>query len=313
MLRSVQDVKLAFSVVIVGLLTVSSVGDAAAKARSKPKIMETAAPSVAVSSPARFFTINQVLAKLDTKAPPESGARLAAVEPDGKRDDSAAVSQAIVARAAAAEEPFGLLSFRAPQGQLWTKWRAVSASTAIDAGEIAWCREGAEICSGATVRYLALLQKMQPLSAEGRVALINRAANDAVEYTSDYLQHGVADRWSSPLATLASGRGDCEDYALLKYALLKDSGFDPADLRIFLVRDMQVQQDHAVLAVRTGGRWLVLDNRIARPIDIADVKHFMPLFALDHDGVKLLAAPYAARPLHESEIDLVPAAADIVP
>lgn len=312
MLRSVRDVKLAFSVVIVGLLTVSSVGDAAAKARSKPKIIEATTPSV-IASPARFFTINQVLAKLDTKASPEANTRLAAVEPENRRDDSAAVSTAITARAVAAEEPFGLVSFRAPQGQLWTKWRAVSANAAVDAGEIAWCREGAEICSGASLRYLMLLQKAQPLSAEARIAMINRAANDAIEYTSDYLQHGVADRWSAPLATLASGRGDCEDYALLKYALLKDSGFDPADLRIFLVRDMQVQQDHAVLAVRTGGRWLVLDNRVARPIDIADVRHFMPLFALDHEGVKLLAAPYAARPLHESEIDLVPAAADIVP
>lgn len=35
----------------------------------------------------------------------------------------------------------------------------------------------------------------------------------------------------------------------------------------------------------------------------------MPLFAIDGTGVSLFAAPYAERALHESETDMLPAAA----
>jgi len=34
----------------------------------------------------------------------------------------------------------------------------------------------------------------------------------------------------------------------------------------------------------------------------------MPLIAIDHRGVSLFAAPYAERPRHESETDILPAA-----
>jgi hypothetical protein len=51
--------------------------------------------------------------------------------------------------------------------------------------------------------------------------------------------------------------------------------------------------DHAVLAVREGGRWLVLDNRRDAIADAAELPHYTPLFALDAEGVKLYAAPYA--------------------
>jgi hypothetical protein len=40
-----------------------------------------------------------------------------------------------------------------------------------------------------------------------------------------------------------------------------------------------------------------------------DLQSFMPLFAIDHRGVSLFAAPYAERRHHESESDLAPAAA----
>ena len=37
-------------------------------------------------------------------------------------------------------------------------------------------------------------------------------------------QWGVPDRWSPPLETLATGRGDCEDYAIAKYVALTAAG-----------------------------------------------------------------------------------------
>jgi len=132
-----------------------------------------------------------------------------------------------------------------------------------------------------------------------------------VRYVGDYQHHGVADLWTAPLATLRSGLGDCEDYAIAKYALLLAAGTADADLKLLLVRDLAVRQDHAVLAIRIDGRWSVLDNRRATLMEGRDLQSFMPLFAIDHRGVSLFAAPYAERIHHESETDMAPAAAEI--
>ena len=132
-----------------------------------------------------------------------------------------------------------------------------------------------------------------PATGRARIELVNRTINSAIRYTSDYAQHGVADLWSSPLATLASGRGDCEDYAIAKYVVLREAGVPAADMRLLLVHDRAVRQDHAVLAVLDNGRWIVLDNRHPMLLETASLPQFTPLFALDHQGVSLFASPYA--------------------
>jgi len=61
------------------------------------------------------------------------------------------------------------------------------------------------------------------------------------------------------------------------------------------VHDNVARLDHAVLAANDDGHWYVLDNRWTPAIEDSDVRRFTPLFALDDEGVKLLAVPYAAR------------------
>ena len=155
---------------------------------------------------------------------------------------------------------------------------------------------------------IALAPSADAADVRSRVEIVNRNVNQAIRYVSDFQQHGVADLWSSPFETLASGMGDCEDYAIAKFAVLLASGISEADIKMLLVRDMAVREDHAVLAVRVEGRWLVLDNRYSRLAEARDLPNFMPLFAIDHDGVSLFAAPYAERRHHESETDILPAA-----
>ena len=257
--------------------------------------------------PVRFFTINAVLAKHDGLSHAASGAvQLASV------DGSSAVSTGIasdtpVTIAITSEEPFGLFTFRAPEGLLWTKWRGVDARMRLEAKSVEDCKVDEDRCSGVERKFIALARSTDAAGRRGRVDIINRGVNEAVRYVSDFAQHGVVDLWSSPLETMATGMGDCEDYAIAKFALLLDAGVPEQDLRILLVRDLAVRQDHAVLAVRVDGRWLMLDNRRSSLLETGDLPQFMPLFAIDHHGVSLFAAPYAERPRHESETDILPA------
>jgi predicted transglutaminase-like cysteine proteinase len=269
---------------------------------SPPPLSDAVAPPAA--APARFFTINKVLAKVDGQrdGSPSDQVRVAA------RDDTATDAPGTLPRRSGAE-PFGMFAFRAPEGVLWTKWRGVAAEIAKDAETMARCRASVAPCSPAATRFIAVIDEVRRHDGRARLETVNRAVNDAIRYTGDMEQHGVADLWSAPLATFGSGRGDCEDYAIAKYVALREAGVAAGDMRIVLVRDMAVREDHAVLAVREGGRWMILDNRSMAPIADSDVRNFMPLFALDQDGVKLFAAPYVERAIG-NDTGFVPASSD---
>ena len=271
-----------------------------------PPPLSNSPPPAQLTAPVRFFTINRVLAKIDGNTPTSDTVRLASRTETGTASDAPGQIAAPVGT-----EPFGLFTFRAPEGELWVKWRGVQADMAKEAGVMAQCRASADHCAASVTRFLAVIDKARLLDGRARLDAVNRAVNEAIRYTSDMEQHGVPDLWSAPLASYASGRGDCEDYAIAKYVALREAGVSADDVRIVLARDTAIREDHAVLAARLDGRWVILDNRRAELVDDGAERGLMPLFAIDDKGVKLFAAPYANRALDESEAQVAPATADI--
>jgi predicted transglutaminase-like cysteine proteinase len=257
--------------------------------------------------PATFFSINAVLAKLDRQRGRGADAiRLAALPPSNYATDAQPPQKEAPP---AGSEPFGLFTFRAPEGMLWHKWRGVEADMAKEQTVLDRCREHAGSCPSYAAKFLRLIDAVKSKSGRARLDEANRGVNAAIRYVSDYAQHGEADRWSAPLATFASAKGDCEDYAIAKYVALREAGFPEGELRVVLVRDRTVRQDHAVLAARLEDRWLILDNRRSELVADSDASSFTPLFAINHRGVQLFAAPYAKRPHLADEAEAAPAAA----
>ncbi|PPQ31529.1 transglutaminase [Rhodoblastus sphagnicola] len=84
---------------------------------------------------------------------------------------------------------------------------------------------------------------------------VNTFVNHAVEAVSDMEHWGVVDRWDLPM----DGKGDCEDYALMKRKLLIERGYPRSALLVTVVRDEQ-NEGHAILTVKTNGGEFVLDN-----------------------------------------------------
>jgi hypothetical protein len=111
-------------------------------------------------------------------------------------------------------------------------------------------------------------------------------ADLSVKPTTDLAQYGVADYWSAPLATLTTGAGDCEDYAILKYVALLEVGIDADDLQFMLVHDIKHNTIHAVLVVRLGEEWIILDNQMLIMLNVVEARHYYPLFVLNHRGVR---------------------------
>ena len=104
-----------------------------------------------------------------------------------------------------------------------------------------------------------------------KLEAVNSYVNARVRFVDDRVQFGVADRWLAPSETLARGRGDCEDFALAKRAMLRAAGVPDKDLYLVVLKDLSRRADHAVLVVRAAGRFLVLDNGTDRIVDSSDV------------------------------------------
>lgn len=110
-----------------------------------------------------------------------------------------------------------------------------------------------------------------------RIEAVNAYVNARVDFVDDSRQFGVADRWSAPSETLGRGRGDCEDYALAKMAMLRRAGFADKNLYFVVLKDLTRRADHAVLVVRSEGRFLVLDNSSDRLLDSAEIRDYRPI------------------------------------
>jgi predicted transglutaminase-like cysteine proteinase len=292
--------------------------EAAAKAKPRKHIFDdlitpsmmaplTPEPVRAQANGAKFFSINSVLAKLDGKAPPTPTVQLASVTSDDVLSD-ARIDAITVERPTTTNEPFGLFTFRAPEGVLWRKWRSVQGDIAADMREAANCKLDAATCSEAARRFTLMVDDVRSRDGKARIEAANRLINTAIRYTRDLVQHAAIDVWSSPLASLGSGRGDCEDYAIAKYVLLREAGVAEQDLRVLLVRDRAVREDHAVLAVRIDGAWTVLDNRYAALSSDSELRHFTPLVELDHSGVNMFASPYLSQRTQDGGKAVSPAA-----
>jgi predicted transglutaminase-like cysteine proteinase len=197
-------------------------------------------------------------------------------------------------------EPFGLSLERAPAGLMWIRWREFEAGIAESADALARCKTYPSTCSPAETRLIALIDMARSAQGRAKFGLVNREINLSVAYTSDTFQHGTMDVWSSPVATVTSGQGDCEDFAITKYLILREAGVPAHDLRLLVGSVRSDGLAHAVLAARLDGRWLILDNRRMAMLEDGYASDLQPLFAFDNVGVKQFGAPVtavaAARP-----------------
>ena len=187
-------------------------------------------------------------------------------------------------------EPFGLPLSNALPVDMTAKWQELQIRILADEKIIAACRSDESACSQAARRFLSIVDFGREREGRARLGWVNRAVNLAIRPVSDMDQYGYPDFWASPLQTLGSRAGDCEDYAIVKYVALRDMGFDASDLRFVIVRDAARQTDHAVVAVRDGQDWLILDNRNMLILNADDARQYQPLFSLNQQSIRTFAS-----------------------
>lgn len=180
---------------------------------------------------------------------------------------------------------FGMETEAVIDGALLDKWRRVQGAISNELEAIAQCQAG-KSCPAPVQRLLDLSSEGADRNGRARIGLINRAVDLAVRPVSDQTQWGVEDHWSDPLETLHSSSGDCEDYAIVKYAALLAAGLSKDAVKVVVLRNRLPDEDHAVVAAWVDQQWLILDNRTLTLVRDTDVRRALPEFVLDDQGVR---------------------------
>ncbi len=132
--------------------------------------------------------------------------------------------------------------------------------------------------------YSAILAQVKDFRRGLQIPKINYMVNRVLAYRDDARVWKTGEYWASPSEALEKRAGDCEDYAILKYALLRDLGVQDEDMRIVVLMDEAAGQHHAVLSVRHDGQWLILDNRFSRIRFERDLPNYKPLYSVNASG-----------------------------
>ena len=162
-------------------------------------------------------------------------------------------SKAILSTALAAALIFILGAAAAEAASDRPIYVAVGATARAPIGWVEFCNENPKECAASASQPRDVV--LTPKTWRDLVR-VNKWANDTIKPVTDMEHWGVVERWSYP----EDGKGDCEDYVLLKRRILVEAGWPREALLITVVRDKK-GEGHAVLTVKTDRGEFVLDNQ----------------------------------------------------
>lgn len=132
------------------------------------------------------------------------------------------------------------------------------------------------------LRLTDLLQRVMQQAPSRRAEVINTAINQF-----DHAESPGAVVWQSPQQLVQRGAGDCKDFALAKFWLLRHSGSPRERVRL-AYGDVQIgpewRRHLVVLLWADGGSPLVLDNLLPGAHRLADRQDLRIRFSFDETG-----------------------------
>lgn len=141
----------------------------------------------------------------------------------------------------------------------------------------------------ALVSWAQLLQDGQLKQERDKLVAVNRYFNRVVKFKSDEGHWREEDYWATPLETLGSQGGDCEDFVIAKYFSLLKMGVPQEKLRITYVKALSLNQAHMVLAYYPNAKDepLILDNLMDSIKSASNRQDLAPVYSFNGAGLWL--------------------------
>jgi predicted transglutaminase-like cysteine proteinase len=160
---------------------------------------------------------------------------------------------------------------------------------------LAGCSSSPRIDTGISPEIEARVASWNQLIANGQHWSDQRrleAANDFVNqlvFVDDIKHWKQQDYWATPLQTIVSGGGDCEDFSLAKYFTLTGMGMDEDKLRLTYVKALLLNQAHMVVSYYESPKAvpLVLDNLNTHILPASQRDDLYPVYSFNAAGLWL--------------------------
>jgi predicted transglutaminase-like cysteine proteinase len=138
-----------------------------------------------------------------------------------------------------------------------------------------------------------VLERARSADERRQIRQINDFFNRNIRYMTDPQLWKQKEYWATPLETLGQGAGDCEDYAIAKYASLRKLGIPDSRLRLFYVHAQlgaaasNATEVHMVLGYypTEDAEPMILDNMISDIRPASRRTDLTPVFSFNAQGL----------------------------
>ena len=127
-----------------------------------------------------------------------------------------------------------------------------------------------------------MVDLLTPLDLRAKVDAVNSLVN-RYPYTPSAANWGDANHWETPFEFLTKS-GQCQDYAIAKFMLLRAAGVPNELLRVVVLHDRRLGLDHAVTVAYVDGEALMLDNQSPEVVPAASIHHYQPYYSINETG-----------------------------
>lgn len=139
-----------------------------------------------------------------------------------------------------------------------------------------------------------LMHKLANAPEEEKVKQINAFVNDKIKIFDDDIKiWGKSDYWATPLESFGKQSGDCEDYSIAKYLILRSMDISNDKLKLTYVKaqiggpSSKIFQAHMVLSYFTEptAQPIILDNLISEARIASRRTDLKPIFTFNSEGI----------------------------
>ena len=166
----------------------------------------------------------------------------------------------------------------------WSAWQDTLDRHQSQRETIHDCLGNEDACPRRLKGLRHVLLKGASLGLEQQVRLVNRYINRH-RYKDDRVtsRSAAGNQWETLTEFLHRG-GDCEDFAVAKYFVLREFGVEAEDMRIVIGRESKRATHHAMLAIRFDeGVWLLENDNSIHRNGFQDINRFV--YAINEQGI----------------------------
>lgn len=162
------------------------------------------------------------------------------------------------------------------------QWTELKSKLADESSRFAGkCSQYGDFCLPAS--WDEHIEKMKSMPVHKKLDYANRLINQ-YHYSSDKKIYGRTDYWATPLEMATQRKGDCEDHAIAKFAILIAAGVPENSLRILILQNTREHFKHAILTVSSDGGLFFLDDQKAKVMTPDQVPYYQPIYSLNSNG-----------------------------